>query len=89
MESLYQTYLTGLLSAKVGLSYWKKENEKNPTDVTLKQVQKMLEIIADYEQKIEKLVVKANKAKSFEDWIDWFGNLISFAREILKALSKT
>lgn len=84
MNSLYQTYLTGLLSAKAGLKYWKEENEKNPSDVTIKQVDKMFDIIRDYEDKIEKLARKMTEPKSISGWIDWITSIMELAKEVLK-----
>lgn len=84
MDSLYQTYMTGLLSAKVGLAYWEEENKKNPSENTLAQVTKLLAIVKDYEQKLEKLKEKIKGTKSIFDVFDWLEMLFSIARGIYK-----
>lgn len=84
MNSLYQTYMTGLLSAKVGLAYWEEENKKSPSEATSAQIKKLLAIIEDYEKKLEKLKEKIESTKSIFDVFDWLEMLFSIARGIYK-----
>ncbi len=88
MESLYQTYLTGLLSAKAGLKYWEEEHQRNPTDITAAQIKKLLAIIEEYETKLANLVEKMKQNQTIFDWFNWIGMIFDLAKEVMKLWSK-
>ena len=89
MNSLYQTYLTGLLSAKAGLKYWEEEDKINPTDVTVAQINKLKAIIEEYEAKLQILVDKMEKNKTPMDWLNWISMILDLAKEVMKLWNRS